>query len=86
MTSTSSCFSFKPCSNSLFRRLIPTTHFGKELHRAELVWEFDLATLRIVGLRQAVIGGYFADGGSLPDIELPPLATIACLVQCNVEL
>ena len=46
----------------VFLRLIPTTHFGKELHRAELVWEFDLATLRIVGLRQSVIDGYFSDG------------------------
>jgi hypothetical protein len=32
-------------------RLVPTAHFGKELHRAELVGEFDLAALRVVGLR-----------------------------------
>jgi cytochrome c peroxidase len=32
------------------------------LHRAELVGKFDLASLRVVGLRQAVIGGYFSDG------------------------
>ena len=42
--------------------LVPSTHFGKQLHRAELVGEFDLAALRVVGLRQAVIGGYFSDG------------------------
>ena len=43
-------------------RLIPSAHFGKQLHRAELVGKFDLATLRVVGLRQAVIGGNFSDG------------------------
>ena len=42
--------------------LVPSTHFGKELHRAKLVGEFDLAALGIVGLRQSVIGGYFCDG------------------------
>ena len=42
--------------------LVPATHFGKELHRAELVGKFDLAALCVVGLRQAVIGGYFAMG------------------------
>ena len=42
--------------------LVPSAHFGKDLHRAELVWKFDLAALRVVGLRQAVIGGYFSDG------------------------
>jgi hypothetical protein len=40
----------------------PSAHFGKELHRAELVGEFDLAALRVVGLRQSVINGYFRDG------------------------
>jgi hypothetical protein len=45
-------------------RGLPSAHFGKELHRAKLVREFDLAILRVVGLRQAVFGGYFADGGS----------------------
>jgi hypothetical protein len=43
-------------------RLIPATHFGKQLHRAELVGKPDLAALRVAGLRQAVIGGHFADG------------------------
>ena len=42
--------------------LVPSTHFGKELHRAELVGEFDLAALCVVGLRQSVIGGHFSDG------------------------
>ena len=32
-------------------RGLPSEHFGKELHRAELVWDFDLAALRVVGLR-----------------------------------
>ena len=35
---------------------IPSAHFGKLLHRAELVRKFNLATLRVVGLRQSVIG------------------------------
>ena len=43
-------------------RCRPSTHFGKQLHRAELVRKFNLATLRVVGLRQSVIGGYFSDG------------------------
>jgi hypothetical protein len=54
--------------------LVPSTHFGEELHRAELVGEFDLAALRVVGLRQWVIGGYFCDGRfseSPLSIELP---------------
>ena len=36
-------------------RGLPSARFGKELHRAELVGEFDLAALRVVALRQAVI-------------------------------
>ncbi|MGA9575985.1 MAG: hypothetical protein WBV90_00055 [Terrimicrobiaceae bacterium] len=44
-------------------RGLPSAHFGKELHRAELVGEFDLAALRVVGLRQPVIDGHFSDGG-----------------------
>jgi len=43
-------------------RLVPIAHFGKQLHRAELIGEFDLAALCVVGLRQSVIGGYFSDG------------------------
>ena len=31
--------------------------------RAELVGEFDLAALRVVGLRQPVIDGHFSDVG-----------------------
>ena len=42
--------------------LVPSAHFGKQLHRAKLVGEFDLATLRVVGLGQPMIGGYFSDG------------------------
>jgi hypothetical protein len=42
--------------------LVPTTHFGKQLHRAELVRKFNLAAFGIVGLRQSVLGGYFSDG------------------------
>ena len=42
--------------------LIPSTHFGKQLHRAELIGEFDLAALCVLGLRQSVISGYFSDG------------------------
>ncbi len=30
---------------------------NNDLHRAELVRKFDLAVLRVVGLRQSVIGG-----------------------------
>jgi hypothetical protein len=30
---------------------------NSEMHRAELVRKFDLAVLRVVGLRQSVIGG-----------------------------
>ena len=41
---------------------LPAAHLGKQLHRAELAGEFDLATLCVVGLRQAVIGGHFSDG------------------------
>ena len=41
---------------------LPSAHFGKELHRAELAGDFDLAILRVVGLRQPMIGGYFSDG------------------------
>ena len=37
-------------------RVISAAHFGKQLHRAELVRKFNLATLRVVGLRQSVIG------------------------------
>jgi hypothetical protein len=37
-------------------RLVPIAHFGKQLHRAELIGEFDLAALCVVGLRQSVIG------------------------------
>jgi hypothetical protein len=40
----------------------PPAHFGTQLHRAELVGKFDLAALRVVGLRQSVINGYFSDG------------------------
>jgi hypothetical protein len=36
-------------------RGLPSPHLGKELHRAKLVGEFDLAALRVVALRQAVI-------------------------------
>jgi hypothetical protein len=43
-------------------RFVPSAHFGKQLQRAKLVGDFDLATLRVVGLGQAVIGGYFSDG------------------------
>jgi hypothetical protein len=43
-------------------RGLPSAHFGKELHRASLLGEFDLAALRVVGLRQSVIDGYFSDG------------------------
>ena len=43
-------------------RGLPSAHFGKELHRAKLVGKFDLAALRVVGLRQPVFGGYFSDG------------------------
>jgi hypothetical protein len=43
-------------------RLVPAAHFGKELQRAELVGEFDLAAFGIVGLRQSVLGGYFSNG------------------------
>ena len=42
-------------------RDLPSAHFGKELHCAELVGEFDLAALRVVGLCQPMIGGYFSD-------------------------
>ncbi len=31
--------------------LVPAAYFRNQLHRAELVWEFDLAALRVVGLR-----------------------------------
>jgi hypothetical protein len=44
-------------------RFVPSAHFGKQLHRAKLVGDFDLATLRVVGLGRSVIGGYFCDGG-----------------------
>ena len=53
---------FVPVLDLVLLGLIPAAHFGKQLHRTKLVREFDLATLRIVGLRQAVIGGYFSDG------------------------
>ena len=43
-------------------RGLPSAHFGKQLQRAELLGKFDLASLRVVGLRQAVIGGYLSDG------------------------
>ena len=43
-------------------RLVPSTHFGKQLHRTELIWEFDLAALRVAGLRQSVINGHFSNG------------------------
>jgi hypothetical protein len=43
-------------------RGVPAAHFGKELHRSELVGEFDLAALRVVGLRQPMISGHFSDG------------------------
>jgi hypothetical protein len=43
-------------------RLVPIAHFGKQLHRAELIGEFDLAALCVLGLRQSVISGYFSDG------------------------
>jgi hypothetical protein len=43
-------------------RGLPSAHLGKELHRAKLVGEFALAALCVVGLRQAVIGGYLGQG------------------------
>jgi hypothetical protein len=42
--------------------LIPAAHVGKQLHRAERARKFNLATLRVVGLRQSVIGGDFCNG------------------------
>jgi len=43
--------------------LVPAAHLCKQLHRAKLVGKFNLATLRVVGLRQPMMGGYFSDGG-----------------------
>ena len=67
-TSAQSSFDFNQvlCAFSMLELvllgLVPSTHFGKQLHRAELVRKFNLAALRVVGLRQSVIGGYFSDG------------------------
>jgi hypothetical protein len=78
MTSMSFCLSLKPCSNSCFSGGLPSAHFGKQLHRAELVWEFDLAALRVVELRQAVIGGNFSDG-RLQNLH----QVLNCLIPCS---
>jgi hypothetical protein len=40
-------------------RGLPSSHLGKELHRAKRVGKFNLPALRVIGLRQSVIGGYF---------------------------
>ena len=55
--------------------LVPCTHFGEQLHRAKLVGKFNLAALRVEGVRQAVIGGNFADG-SFQDLN----QVLNCLV------
>ena len=56
-TSAQSCDDFNefllrlvPMLDLVALRGLPSTHFGKELHRAKLVGEFDLAALRVVGL------------------------------------
>ena len=42
--------------------LIPAAHLASNCIAPSLLGEFDLAALRVVGLRQSVINGHFSDG------------------------